>query len=292
MRWRRSSRGCSSPAWTTPWPTRCTACWARSGRRRGCTTARPGSRCSAASRPIRSPRCSSSSWPRAVCAEIYEADYGTLRQEILDPDSGLYRSRPDFLVVATTWRDLGHRPELSDDRGVVARKVEAEAAEWTSLWGIAHDRLGCQIIQNNFDAPPWRALGNLEATHPAGFGRYVSLVNHALQDAAPPYVTIHDVDHLAAAWGRWEWGDERFYHQAKLPCSPEHLVQLRAQPRLADPRAVGAGQEVPGPRLGQHALGRRDRRRRPGGFGSARGTPRARRSSPSSATPRSSADAA
>ncbi len=74
---------------------------------------------------------------RGPCgAEIYEADYGTLRQEILDPDSGLYRSRPDFLVVATTWRDLGHRPELSDDRGVVARKVEAEAAEWTSLWGI------------------------------------------------------------------------------------------------------------------------------------------------------------
>ena len=228
-----------------------------------------------------------------VGAEIYEADYGTLRQEILDPDSGLYRSRPDFLVVATTWRDLGHRPELSDDRGVVGRKVEAEAAEWTSLWGIAHDRLGCQIIQNNFDAPPWRALGNLEATHPAGFGRYVSLVNHALQDAAPPYVTIHDVDHLAAAWGRWEWGDERFYHQAKLPCSPEHLVDYCAQPRLADPRPVGAGQEMPGPRPGQHALGRRDRRRRPGGYPDRPGGPRERgvRRLPA-ATPGSSAGAA
>jgi FkbH-like protein len=159
-----------------------------------------------------------------VGAEIYEAEYGALRQEILDPDSGLYRSRPDFVFIATTWRDLGHRPELSDDRAEVRRKVEAEAADWTSLWGLAHGQLGCQIIQNNFDAPPWRALGNLEARHPAGFGRYIALVNHALQDAAPPYVTIHDVDHLAAAWGRWKWGDERFYHQAKLPCSPEHLV--------------------------------------------------------------------
>ena len=37
-------------------------------------------------------------------------------------------------------------------------------------------------------------------------------------------MTIHDVDHLAAALGRWQWGDERFYHHAKLPCSPEHLV--------------------------------------------------------------------
>jgi FkbH-like protein len=159
-----------------------------------------------------------------IGAEIYEADYGTIRQEILDPDSGLYRFRPDFLVIATTWRDLGNRPSLTDDRAEARRKVEAEVADWASLWSAAHGRLGCQIIQNNFDAPPWRALGNLEAGHPGGFGRFVSLVNHAIQDAAPPFVTIHDLDHLAASWGRWEWGDERFYHHAKLPCSPEHLV--------------------------------------------------------------------
>ena len=51
-----------------------------------------------------------------VKAEIYEADYGTFRQELLDPESDLYRFRPDFIVLATSWRDLGHRPELGDDR--------------------------------------------------------------------------------------------------------------------------------------------------------------------------------
>ncbi|HYW79229.1 MAG TPA: HAD-IIIC family phosphatase, partial [Thermoguttaceae bacterium] len=35
---------------------------------------------------------------------------------------------------------------------------------------------------------------------------------------------IHDVDHLAATAGRWAFSDERFFHHAKLPCSPEHLV--------------------------------------------------------------------
>ena len=58
--------------------------------------------------------------------------------------------------------------------------------------------------------------------------RRASPVRHArqpgLQDAAPAFVTIHDIDHLSATWGRWDWGDERFYHHAKLPCSPEHLV--------------------------------------------------------------------
>ena len=37
-------------------------------------------------------------------------------------------------------------------------------------------------------------------------------------------MSIHDLDGLAAAVGRWNWGDERFFHLAKLPCAPEHLV--------------------------------------------------------------------
>lgn len=156
--------------------------------------------------------------------EIYEADYGTFRQELLDPTSALHEFRPEFIILATSWRDLGHRPELGDDRDEVRRKVEAELADWGRLWHVAHDRLGCQIIQNNFDLPAWRTLGNHESRHPAGFGRFATLVNVGLQDAAPPYVTIHDLDHLAATWGRWSWGDERFYHHAKLACSPEHLV--------------------------------------------------------------------
>jgi FkbH-like protein len=159
-----------------------------------------------------------------VEAEIYEADYGVFRQEIIDPSSELYRFQPDFIVVATTWRDLGHRPDPADDRAIIAQKVEAELADWALLWKTAHDRLGCQIIQNNFDAPAWRVLGNHESRHPSGFGRYVSLVNMAIQDNAPTYVTIHDIDHLSASWGRWEWGEERFYHHAKMPCSPEHMV--------------------------------------------------------------------
>jgi FkbH-like protein len=159
-----------------------------------------------------------------VGAEVYEADYGIFRQEMLDPTSTLYETRHDTIFLATTWRDLGHVPALADDRDEVKRKVEAEVADWSLLWRTAHDRLGCQILQNNFDSPPWRTLGNHEARHPAGFARYVSLVNHALQDAAPPYVTIHDLDGLSSAWGRTQWGDERFYHHAKLPCPPELLV--------------------------------------------------------------------
>jgi FkbH-like protein len=159
-----------------------------------------------------------------VDADVYEADYGVFRQEILDPQSALYQFQPQIVFLATTWRDLARRPKLNDSREELARLVEAEQAEWRSLWETLQARIGCQVIQNNFVLPPVRSFGNHELRHPGSVNRYLSATNQHLLDTAPPFVTIHDVDNLASLCGRWSWSDPRFVHQAKMPCAPEYLV--------------------------------------------------------------------
>jgi FkbH-like protein len=156
--------------------------------------------------------------------EVFETDYGVYRQDILDPNSVLYERKPNTIFLATSYRDLIHRPALDSSCEDVQRLVEAEVAQWSSLWRNAHQRVGCQIIQNNFDRPAWRQLDNHESRQLGGFGRYVNLVNQALADRAPPYVVIHDLDDLSASVGRNLWGDERLYYHAKMPCPPQHLV--------------------------------------------------------------------
>jgi FkbH-like protein len=158
------------------------------------------------------------------CVEIMEADYGVYRQEILDPSSELYRFQPNVVFLATSWRDLIHRPALGMGRAEVAATVEAEVADWSALWRTAHDRLGCLVMQNSFDRPVWRQMDNHEMRHPASPWRFISRVNEALAEAAPPYVVLHDVDSLAALTGRRSWGDERYFFHAKLPCAPEFIV--------------------------------------------------------------------
>ncbi len=156
--------------------------------------------------------------------EAFETDYGVYRQDVLDPNSALYQRKPNTIFLAASWRDLSHRPMLGSTCEDVQRMVEAELAQWSSLWHTAHQRLGCQIIQNNFDRPSWRQLNNHESRQPGGLGRYINLVNQALADRAPPYVVIHDLDDLSASVGRNLWGDERLYYHAKMPCPPQHLV--------------------------------------------------------------------
>jgi len=103
-----------------------------------------------------------------VHADIYLPDYGLMRQEVLDPDSQLFAQKPATVILATSWRDLVHRPSPSQKRDATDRMVTAEVSHWSAMWETIHGRLGCQVIQNNFDAPPWRALDNLETRDPAG----------------------------------------------------------------------------------------------------------------------------
>jgi FkbH-like protein len=159
-----------------------------------------------------------------VSAEIYEADYGLFRQEILDPGSGLYEFAPQIVVLAVNGRDLAHQPGFCSDRDGLHGAAEAELADWFALWDTAHRKLGCQVIQNNIPMPSLRSFANHEMRQPGSPSQYVALINQLLAENAPSHVTIHDVDHLAATWGRANWGDPRFVHHAKLPCAPEYLA--------------------------------------------------------------------
>lgn len=158
-----------------------------------------------------------------IDVEIEEAPYGLLRQQVLDPSSELYSAAPDFVFLASSYRDLLKTPLAGDDKETVDAALDETVSEWESFWTLLHDGLGCQIIQNNFDAPPWRAYGNLEPRFAGALGNYISRVNQALCERAPAWVSVYDLDGLAANVGRWNWSDQRFFNLAKMPCGPEYM---------------------------------------------------------------------
>ena len=61
-----------------------------------------------------------------IGVDLYEADYGVFRQEIIDPDSQLYRRKPSAVFIATNWRDAGNLPGLSASNDTVTKQAAAE----------------------------------------------------------------------------------------------------------------------------------------------------------------------
>jgi FkbH-like protein len=158
-----------------------------------------------------------------IVAEIYEAEYGLFRQEILTPGSGLDAFGPEIVFLATGARDVTRLPPLEADEPAVAQFAETELADWLQLWETAKSRWNATLIQNNFDPPFDRIFGHYTLRHPAARESYLARLNRMLADGAPGFVVLHDLHALAAEAGAASWFDPRFYHEFKMPCGAECL---------------------------------------------------------------------
>jgi FkbH-like protein len=158
-----------------------------------------------------------------IAAEIYEAEYGLFRQEILTPGSGLDAFGPEIVFLATGARDVTRLPPIEADEAAVAQFAETELADWMQLWETAKSRWNATLIQNNFDPAFDRILGHYTLRHPASRENYLGRLNRMLAEVAPGFVVLHDLNALAAEAGAASWFDPRFYHEFKMPCGAECL---------------------------------------------------------------------
>ncbi|MBC2594328.1 HAD-IIIC family phosphatase [Ruficoccus amylovorans] len=163
--------------------------------------------------------------------EIYEAPFGTWRQEILSESSGLYAFAPDVVVLATHWRDAGLATFAAEDEAGAVELLSAEevppvVAELKHGWGLLRERLGCPVIQHSFDLPAGDSGGALGANAPGGRIRCLRALNERLRREAPPGVAVLDLEALAA--GAAGWVDPRQWYMHK-----QHPA-LDALPALAN----------------------------------------------------------
>jgi FkbH-like protein len=162
-----------------------------------------------------------------IDAEIYVGPFNQYEQEIRDPDSGLARFKPDVIAIATDWRSLGLRDEEDSPDDIVREHTD----RLESLWRDSRERLGATVIQFNYEAPPFDALGNLSVALPGGRGRLLRTINLELWEAAgrTPGVAILDVDQIAARFGKDRWNDPVMWHTAKQYPSAEAMPAMGHQ---------------------------------------------------------------
>jgi FkbH-like protein len=154
-----------------------------------------------------------------VSGTYHVAPYGSYASEMLDPESGTVRFRPDVAVVVLTPRDLAEWPAWSAGRDAVRQRVDEACSRLLGLCEALNGRVGCDIVMTNFHALPERPLGAAGIRMPGEPNRFIAAVNTALADRAPTSVHLLDVAGLAAHHGVINWVDPRLWHHAKYPVS-------------------------------------------------------------------------
>jgi len=152
-----------------------------------------------------------------IKVDIYQSEYGQFREDAFFGTPKLDEFKPDLIIFHTGWRNLRETPRITDTPKEVESLLEQEKNQWKTIWESVSERYHCAIIQNNFDLPPWRLLGNMDSVDPRGLSYFIHELNSFFSTWARTHsgFFIHDQAYVAADYGLSRWHDLSCWHLFK-----------------------------------------------------------------------------
>lgn len=174
---------------------------------------------------------------RGIKPLFYQSEYNRYYEEALYPGDDLVAFKPDLVYIHTGTVNLNTFPQLGDSEQDVKAQLEDRQRHFTAVWDGIAKHLHCPVIQNNFEEPWCRPLGNLDGSDFRGRSRFIARLNDyfAEQASLRKHLYIHDVHYLAARFGMERWFNPRLWYLYKysldmemIPCLAHHLSAVVA----------------------------------------------------------------
>lgn len=133
--------------------------------------------------------------------EVYEDDFGKFWETAMYGD--FHGFTPDFIYIHTTNRNIIYEPNVKDSPDEILRKLDNEYNRYEEMWLKLHDDYDCHVIQNNFEMPFYRLLGNRDCYDVRGKSRFLAKLNEKFYDFAMSHDWFHinDINWLSANYG-------------------------------------------------------------------------------------------
>lgn len=166
--------------------------------------------------------------------EFYQSEYGQYWQVAIFPNDELLKFAPDVIIVHTSTRNLEFMPMPRMTVQEVDRGYENEVKRFSDMWDSLAEKFHCPVIQNNFELPFFRLMGNSEASDVRGRVNFVNRMNLAFAQAAREraYLYINDINWLSSMYGLEKWSAPEYWYMYKYALNinaiPEFAYQTAA----------------------------------------------------------------
>lgn len=163
-------------------------------------------------------------------AEFYQSEYAQYWQDAMFGTPELDAFHPDIIYIHTTWRNITDFPTTQSSADEIDSMLDAQYQHFLTMWQKLSEKFHCPIIQNNFDRPNYRLMGNRDIYDPHGRSNFISRLNQLFYQYAAQQEDfyINDIDYLSADYGLTAWGDAFYWHMYK------YAMCLDAIPSLAN----------------------------------------------------------
>ncbi len=179
-------------------------------------------------------------------AEFYLSEYGQYYNEALFPSEELKEFKPDFVYIHTTNRNITMYPDVNDSDELVSEKQQAQFAHFRQVWESISEKFGAVIIQNNFEQPDFRLLGNSDFTNRRGRVNFINRLNLDFAEYAEKNknIYINDINYLSACYGLDKWSDSRQWYMYKYALAMEAVPYLAANIAAIIKAVLGKNKKV------------------------------------------------
>lgn len=159
---------------------------------------------------------------------FYESEYAMYWQDAMFDNPELVAFAPDIIIIHTSNRNIQSYPSLSDSKEQVEQLLYDCYRHFEVMWDKLRESYQCPIIQNNFEYPFYRLLGNKEASDIHGRISFINRLNEMFYTYAREHDNfyINDINYLSAQFGLDKWADPFYWHMYKYALSLSAIPTL------------------------------------------------------------------
>jgi len=161
--------------------------------------------------------------------EFYQSEYAQYWQDAVFGNEELDSFAPDIVYIHTTNRNIkDYETCMSATAEEVDAALEKQFSHFEEVWNGIKNKFHCPVIQNNFEMPSYRLLGNRDASDFRGMTNFISRLNEKFYKYAQENDNfyINDINYISASYGLSKWADSTSWYMYKYALSTQAIPEL------------------------------------------------------------------
>ena len=166
---------------------------------------------------------------QGIECEFYQSEYAKYWEDIMFANEELLQFKPDLIYIHTTARNITEYDlDMKASRAECGNALNRQFEHFKSMWERIEEIYSCPIIQNNFEMPIYRILGNRDAWDYHGQVNFISRLNIMFYDYALNHENfyINDINYLSACCGLDKWSEPSYWYMYKYAVNPQFIPDL------------------------------------------------------------------
>lgn len=159
---------------------------------------------------------------------FYESEYNQYYEDAMFGNEKLDSFNPDIIYIHTTNRNIIKYPNIVDDADSINDMINDEYNKFVHIWEKLKQKFNSIIIQNNFEKPFYRLLGNKDVSDIHGKINFINRLNQKIYDYANQTENffINDIDYISSCYGLDKWANQFYWHMYKYACEVPAIPYL------------------------------------------------------------------